>query len=228
MDAADAGAHDSGGTDAGGMDAADTGAHDSGGHDSGGHDSGGEDAGLQPCTTTNPTHCVKCQGNTNNLCTQTEAVLVAHDIAKGIATAPGNDPDGGCYTCLVANSSIDTTVISGKECEDQGIHHGTPTECRAALSCMLDSHSQCAQSGGDPTACYCGGSATCSTSATCNANPSNANGDCAQQIAQGMGFSVSDGTDVCNNWFITPDYAASTAMVIMTNAGSFNCTACLQ
>jgi hypothetical protein len=218
--------------EAGGMDAADASQHDAPSdvttHDAPSdvttHDAPSEGGGtLAPCTSANPTRCVQCEGNSSHLCSPTEALFVAHDIAKGLATAPGPDPAGGCYSCLYNAACIDDTTFgdTGHECEDTGLTTGTAAECRSVISCVLGSTPPCAQS--NVSTCYCG------TSTTCSSSPSNANGACDTQIAQGLGFAVTDGANISAH-LLDQDHAAGRADQIFECAGAQTvpCTACLQ
>jgi len=181
------------------------------------------DAGLGPCTPSNPTGCVQCQGNATTFCSPTEADFVAHDIAKGIATAPGPDPDASCYTCLLNGGCLDDTVFvdTGKECEDP-LTAGTTAECQAVIACILGATCATVAVSG----CYCG---TAGVSTACQGNPAPGpiNGACASTIAAGLGFPVSDGTDVTKN-LTDVTKAAGRADQIFQCAQSNTCAACLQ
>ncbi len=181
-------------------------------------------ANLAPCTT-GTTGCVACNGNNSGLCTPTEAALVAHDIAKGIATAPGPDPANSCYACLFDSGCIDDAVFAdtGHECEDPLIT-GTAAECESVISCIFGS--SCASS--QVATCYCG-TATNGNGGTCLGNPAPGpiNGACSSVIAAGLGFPVTDGTDNMTNLDDTTR-AAGKADQIFTCALVNACTACLQ
>jgi hypothetical protein len=233
-DSADGGALDAT-VDSGGADASDGGTADSGAADAG-SDTGSDAAAdvveaggaLAPCTAAMPTGCVQCQGNAfppnaTTACTPTEAALVQHDIDRGLATAPGPDPAGACYTCLEQGGCLDDNQFSdtGHECEDF-TDPASRSECEAVLACILGS--SCASSA--VSACYCG---TAGVSSACQGNPAPGpiNGKCASTIAAGLGFSVSDGTDVTKN---LTDVAKPAGMAdqIFQCAQSNGCTACLQ
>lgn len=204
-------------------------------------DTGSTGGGLAPCTTAGQTNCVKCGGNSkttgplaNGLCTPTQAAFVQHDIAKGIATAPGNDPaDTSCYDCLFQNSCLNDTRFgdTGRDCGDPAITSGTAVQCLAVISCVLGSATTamptCA-GGNAPAAvnCYCG---TAPEGTTCQGNPSSAiNGVCDAPIAAGLGFSTQDGTDVTAH-FTDGDKASGVADQIINCAVNSGCTAvCLQ
>jgi hypothetical protein len=111
---------------------------------------------LAPCLSAADVtagQCVKCQGNTSGICTQTEAAFVQLDINKGTANAPGNDPAAGCYTCLYGATCLDSTVasLSGSECGDltatsftagnahaAGSNAAVQALCLDTLYCTLD------------------------------------------------------------------------------------------
>jgi hypothetical protein len=177
---------------------------------------------LVPCTTAGQTNCVKCQGNASGLCSPTEAQIVQHDIAKGLATAAGPDRAASCYACMVANSCVDDTMFTdtGHECEDPISGTTTAAECSATLSCILQS--SCA-SAGSVAMCYCG----TLSSATCKNNPAAVNGACDTQIATGLGFATTDGTDNANNLTNTT-LASGRADQIILCAINNSCTSCLH
>jgi hypothetical protein len=192
------------------------------------------DGGLGPCTSKNPIHCVQCQGNISGdggneagLCTPTEANFVQHDIDLQIATDAGPDPNGGCYSCLFSESCIDDTEYgdNGHECEDGTfviVGNTTVADCETAIQCILGS--SCATGG--VAGCYCGDAGL---ETTCQGNPAVGpiNGACAQQIATGLGFQLTDGTDVTNN-FTSLGLAAGRAIQLFVCAAVDNCTACFQ
>jgi hypothetical protein len=181
---------------------------------------------IPACTVAGQTGCIECQGNGNDLCTATENQLVAHDVAVGKATAPGPDPAGSCYTCLLNGGCIDDTVFgdTGRECQDFGgaTFNGTSSAmlCENTVACIFGT--KCA-SGGSLAACYCG----TATGALCQGNPAPGpiNGACASQIAAGLGFPLNDATDVFKG-FIDPTKPAGRALEIFTCAQTNNCSAC--
>jgi hypothetical protein len=151
---------------------------------------------------------VECQGNSNGVCTPTEALFVQQDITADIATAPGPDPSGGCYSCLLGNDCIDDSHgDTGNECGDAtSITTGTSSECISTVSCVLSS--ACAAQ--SVSICYCG---TAPTTTTCNSDPSAENGSCASAIAAGSGFAQADGPDILENLTNTAE-ASGMAMQI--------------
>ena len=236
-------AHDASGLEAGiegGLDAG----PDSSGPDGGGNvneagpaDTGAPDApaetgggALAPCTTAGQANCVKCGGNSkttgplaNGLCTATQAAFVQHDIDKGVATTPGNDPSGSCYDCLFQSTCLDDTKFgdTARDCGDSTIATGTAAQCLAVISCVLGS--SCSAS--TTVACYCG---TAPENTTCQGNPASAiNGACDGPIAAGLGFSTQDGTDVTAH-FTDGDKASGVADQIFNCAVNSQCTMCLQ
>jgi hypothetical protein len=177
---------------------------------------------LHPCTVAGDTTCVKCQGNTSGLCTPTEAQVVQHDIDKGLATAPGPDPSTSCYSCMEGNSCLDDNQFSdsGHECGDPITGSTTTAECSATLSCIFAN--SCASAGSVAT-CYCG----TLSSASCKNNPASVNGVCDSQIAAGLGFPVTDGTDNAANLTNTT-LASGRADQIILCAINNSCTQCLH
>jgi hypothetical protein len=209
---------------------------DAGGAVDAGTDTGAPDSGvdsgpvvLLPCTTAGQTNCVQCQGNSNNLCSPTEALLVQQDINKGLATAAGPDPTAGCYTCLFNAGGVDDTVFgdTGHECGDIAAA-SSQTQCTSTLSCILGS--SCTWSGSigasAVSSCYCG---TAPVSGTCaNVGSTNAaNGACDTQEATGLGFASNDGLDILKN-FTSTTLASGVANNIFQTAISNNCGQCLH
>jgi hypothetical protein len=156
--------------------------------------SGGD---IPPCTAAGQTGCVQCQGNANGICTATEAAFVAYDVAKGVATQAGPDPTAGCYTCLLNGSCLDDTVFgdANRECDDFGAATFagslSATLCQNVVSCVLST--DCDRV--DARVCYCG---TSPINTTCQGDPAPGpiNGACATQIATGLGWPLTDGTDI--------------------------------
>lgn len=193
--------------------------------------------GLVPCITAGQTDCVQCQGNATTLCSPTEAQFVQHDIDTGVATAAGPDPEnddmpplGSCYACLLAGGCIDDTTFgdTDHECEDVSPPFAgstTVAECETVLTCILGSGNgtaSCASAA--VSGCYCG---TAPVSGTCQGNPAPGpiNGACAMEIAMGLAFPVSDGTDITKNFDDTTK-AAGRADQIFQCAQSNGCAAC--
>jgi hypothetical protein len=189
-------------------------------------------AALVPCTTVGQTCCVPCSSSANGLCSRTEAVIVARDIAKGNATTMGDSPSG-CYACLVNGGCIDDITFgdTAHECDDltglfdAGAQAGTAESslCLTTLSCLLASPS-CAS--GALSTCYCG---TAGVATACQGNPAPGpiNGTCATQIANGLGYPPSDGTDITKH-LTDQTKPAGMADQILQCALSNTCTACLQ
>jgi hypothetical protein len=229
----DAGTADTGGPDAGARDAGtqDTGTQDTGTQDTGAPDTG---AGLVPCTTVGQTGCVECQGNdmppnATMTCTPTEAAVVQRDIDRGFAKAAGPDGSGSkaaatsCYSCLFQGGCLDDTFYgdTAKECEDP-LAGGTSAQCLATLSCIFGS--SCSSTA--VNTCYCG---TSILATTCKGNPAAGpiNGACASEIAAGLGFSTTDGTDVTAHLTDTT-LASGKSDQIFQCALSNQCAKCLQ
>jgi hypothetical protein len=195
---------------------------------------------LLPCTTAGQTNCVQCQGNTSNVCTPTEAAIVAADIAADNVTAAG--PDNGansCYACLVASSCIDDSSGDiNKECEDTTgsaayTSSTTVAECEAVLQCILNSAgsppvatNECAENG--VSGCYCGTdpASSCGSGSASAPVTAGVNGACATQIATGLGFPLGDGADILKN-FSVKTLAAGRANAILGCATSNGCSSCL-
>jgi hypothetical protein len=235
----DGGAAETGSPDTGGPDSQapedsgpDTSVPDAGEPDSSGADASTADSGvdasvapdaataLVPCTTAGQSGCVQCQGNANGVCNTTEATLVAYDIKKGFATAPGPDPAAGCYTCVLGGLGIDDPGlgVTGEDCDDL-TNAGDKDKCIATLSCILQTT---CDSSGVISACYCGSAppaGSCLTGA--------ANGKCDAQEAAGLGFAVSDGSDILKNMTSTT-LPSGVANNILVSAASNSCGMCYQ
>jgi hypothetical protein len=179
---------------------------------------------LVPCTTAGQTNCVKCDGQTTGICTPTEAIIVQYDIDKGLVTAPGPEPMTACYECMtgfMAGCLDDSIGDHGRECEDP-LTSGTADQCRATLQCILNTN--CAAVA--VSTCYCG---TAGVATSCHGNPAPGpiNGACATQIATGMGYPVSDGTDITNH-LTDPTHAAGMAVELLYCAQNSTCTSCFM
>ncbi|HEY2512381.1 MAG TPA: hypothetical protein VGI39_16045 [Polyangiaceae bacterium] len=210
LDAADA----SPPSDAAGLDAStDAGAIDAGSPDA---EAGG---GLVPCTVAGQTGCFPCNGNADGLCTATEALLVAHDIAHG-RTDPTDAT--GCYACLVQSGCLDDTEFNDKqhECGDLSGSFGSAgpagSLCVTTLQCVLAT--SCSAT--DISLCFCGAD-----------NPGNAcqtaakpDGACRAQEVAGLG--VSDNPTVLKDYTDTTR-PAGMANQIFACAEVNTCAACL-
>ena len=177
------------------------------------------DAGLVPCTVAGQTDCFPCSGNANGLCTATEALFVAHDIAHG-RTDPKDTT--GCYACLVQNGCLDDTQFGDKqhECGDLSGNFGSAgpaaSLCLTTLQCVLST--SCSST--DVSLCFCGAD-----------NPGNAcqtaahpDGACRAQEVAGLG--------VTDNPTVLKDYTDTTRPSGMANqifacAEVNTCAACL-
>jgi hypothetical protein len=158
------------------------------------------EGGVSPCA----------QFNNGQGCTQTEQLFVNHD------------PTNNCYTCLINGGCLDDLVFgdSNHECED--LPSGQQAACFATLQCILGSG--CASPA--VSNCYCG---TAPVAGTCQGNPAPGpiDGVCATQIAGGLGFPVSDGTDVTKHLTDTI-LPSGIADQIFQCAASNSCASCLK
>jgi hypothetical protein len=197
-------------------------------------DSGTDAAGgaLAPCTRAGQSNCVQCQynngasgtfPNADQVCTPTEAALVQHDIASGLATTAGADPNGSCYQCAALSGCLDDSEFAdkGHECEDLA-GSTSQAQCEATLTCILGSSCGSAAL----SACYCG---TAPVSGSCAAVGSSnaASGACVAAEATGLGFTSNDGLDILKN-FTSTTLPAGVANNIFQCATSNDCTTCLQ
>jgi hypothetical protein len=158
------------------------------------------EAGVSPCA----------QFNNGQGCTATEQLFVNHD------------PSGLCYSCLVNGGCLDDLIYgdSKHECED--LAASAQDACFATIKCILGSG--CASPA--VSSCYCG---TAGVSTDCQGSPAPGpiNGMCASQIASGLGFPVTDGTD--NTKHLTDTVLpAGVADQIFQCAASNTCASCLQ
>jgi hypothetical protein len=180
--------------------------------------------GLVPCTAVGQAQCVRCDGWTTGVCTETEAPLVRYDISKRHVTAPGperSDPEKvyskePCYECLMHSGCLD----DGPPYNDKGHECGADAgaaQCTQALSCMLKTG--CARAA--VAACYCGDAGVMA----CHTNPAPAGGPCAQAIAAGLSFDKSDGVNVTTHLTDT-SRASGVASQILQCAHSNSCTSC--
>jgi hypothetical protein len=235
----DAASSDSGASDAGG---GDTGAPDTGGPDAGpdagAHDSGTDGAaGLVPCTASGQTGCVGCYGSAGNVCTPTEAIFVNLDIAKGLVTAAGPEPDdmtASCYSCLVYSDCIDNAAdgITGTECDalsgnfTNGSGASVPAEatCNAVVACIAGSQGmQCAATA--LSYCYCGPGG--GPSAQCQgANASMVNGPCIDPEVAGFPYTKTSASSILGAYSHST-LPSGLANSIFACAISNHCASCL-
>lgn len=196
-------------------------------------DSGSDaSAALVPCTVAGQTGCVQCQyndgtggslPNADKVCTPTEALLVAHDIATGLAVAPGSAPESGCYACATEDQCLDDSEFgdTGHECGDLS-GSANAAACQATIACILQT--SCGTT--DVTDCYCGSapqSGSCASVGSSNA----ANGACKATEAAGLGFATNDGLDVLKNLSSTT-LPSGVANLVFECAISNSCEACLH
>jgi hypothetical protein len=172
--------------------------------------------GPVACTQSGQAGCVACSGNADGVCTPTEALFVAHDIAAGHAATVD------CYACLMSSGCLDDTQFGDKnhECGDLSGTFGSgaaPALCLDTVSCILST--SCSAS--DVSICYCGPSHAGNACQTA-ANP---DGQCKAQELAGLG--------VTDNATVLKDYTDTTRPSGMANqifacAESNSCGACLQ
>jgi hypothetical protein len=186
---------------------------------------------LVPCTAPGQSCCVPCSASAGGICTQTEALIVAYDIAKGRATAAGESPNS-CYSCLAFNSCLDDITYGdmNQECDemtgvvDAGARAGTADSvlCLDTVSCILAS--SCAAH--SVAVCYCG---THSLTNGCSGNPPPVpdDGACVTAISNGMGLPRDDATDILGA-FTDQARPAGRADQIFACAHIAPCTSCWQ
>jgi hypothetical protein len=250
-EAIDAGVRDAGSPDA-------TLPEDAGTPDSGSPKPDSGSGTLLPCTQrvgghladgNGGTTCVQCPDSptSDGVCTATEAVIVAFDVARGnvdpsthqlkaLAQA-GNSTTGSCYLCLNSKSCLDDdNADTGYECADTLDLTGQPagsgvTQCLATLSCILQTDCQGPGgiAGSSDTAseenvglCYCGADFAGST---CTMAGGAVDGLCVTTEVAGFGFAASDNKDIINNYdsLMYPSGSANELLACGINAGCVSC-----
>jgi hypothetical protein len=170
-------------------------------------------------------YCVSCTGNRasqspgSGICTATEALIVAIDIAQGAVTDAGPDPVGSdagifasCYACLNYNDCLDTNHNSGVECDDTATFtagtftagNGAATTnvaaCLATLSCVTGTQGAgCALSTDGQTYCMCGAAEEPATP-SCQTSIGSANGVCLTPELNGFTYAPTDGIDLVEQY----------------------------
>jgi hypothetical protein len=147
--------------------------------DAGSVDSSTVDSGSDSSTTTDASDASTspCAANNGGAgCTQTEQLFVNHDPT--------------CYACLIGGGCLDDTVFGDVNHECGDLPAAQQAACISVINCILGSG--CASAA--VSTCYCG---TAGVATACQGNPAPGpiNGVCATQIAAGLGFPVTDGTD---------------------------------
>ena len=224
-----------GGTEAGGQEEA--GAQEAGGPEAGG---GPTPCTQAPCAATGA-NSVQCPDSptSDGVCTPMEALIVARDIANGNLDSTGQlaayqsaTINGSCYTCLNNKACLDDNAMdTGNECSDSPSVSGGPAACLTTLSCIFST--DCQGAGGitgtsDTTTqenvnlCYCGGN---NAGSACSATGVVPDGLCDTQEAAGLGFPVSDNTDILLN-FGAKTLPSGIANHLLQCAASNKCTIC--
>lgn len=200
-------------------------------------------AALTACTSSPcPADSVQCSGNNNGVCTATEAVFVNFDIAKGLVTAAGPEPDtGGCYACMLSEGCLDDQLFgdTGHECgvdpqtgtsdlpatfkNGSGTTVNSTSTCLATVQCVISTGCGTESSGG-LTNCFCGpeggGPSTCETATAVN-------GPCDTQEVAGFSHAINDPTDIISKDFINTLEPSGMANQIFS-CGKEACPECLQ
>jgi hypothetical protein len=228
----EAGAPDTGTPDAGSDATVDSGTPDATADSGGTNEAGPGDAGNEassggpspctsaPCAAQGP-NSVICDGNNQhgNVCTATEALLVAQDIKAGRLTAAGQlepgDPSNptatnSCYECMFNAGGLNDDQFAsdiGNECGDvlpnaPLINAGNPVQvCLDTLTCLI-SHNLADSN--PPTAAYCG----TATANACQTTVGAANGVCLSVETNGLG-TTTPGSVIAN--YTTKTFAAGMA-----------------
>jgi hypothetical protein len=212
------------------------------GTEAGSQEAGG---GPSPCThapcAVTGANSVQCPDSptSDGVCTPTEALIVARDITNGNLDSTGQlaayvsaTNNGSCYTCLNVKSCLDDDQMdTGNECADSPNVSGGPAACLTTLGCILST--DCQGAGGiagtsDMTTqenvnlCYCGGNNPGSACAASGVVP---DGLCDAHEAAGLGFALSDNTDILLN-FGAKTLPSGIANHLFQCAASNKCTLC--
>jgi hypothetical protein len=196
---------------------------------------------LLPCTTPGQEDCIQCSGSTGGICTPTEAVLVQLDISSGKATAPGPDPAGSCYQCLLGFGCIDSPShhFTGLECGDftgrfkagNGFMGQKQDICVDTLKCVLGPQGKgCENDVNGVVHCYCGtdGTSHSVTGLYCAAHGSSVNGPCLVPETNGSRFPPTNSSDITLGFTDTSGANPSgIANALVACASSNGCTQCL-
>ncbi len=181
---------------------------------------------MAPCSASG-SNSVKCAGSptSNGVCSPTEALFVAKDIAAGLLVngqpKTGTPTTESCYACLNSKLCLDKgTAVTGNECGDVSMTaQNGPVGCLAVIRCTLAN--KCAT--GNPDAqCYCGSA----VGTACNTSGA-ANGPCLNEESAGLGFPSSDPIDITLNYTDT-SRPAGMANTIFDCAFSNGCANCLK
>ncbi|HEX4445512.1 MAG TPA: hypothetical protein VH044_02200 [Polyangiaceae bacterium] len=169
-----------------------------------------------PCAT-GGANSVQCAHSptSDGVCTPTEALFVAHDIAAGNIGTDGqvkpyvsSTQTGSCYACLNQNACLDDDQQDvDEECSDSpdltgGAAGSGNTLCLTALTCIL--RTDCQGPGGiagtsamasqeNVQLCYCGGN---NAGSLCSTAGAATNGLCVNEEAAGFGFAYTDNKDI--------------------------------
>jgi hypothetical protein len=196
-----------------------------------------------PCAASGP-NSVQCPNSptSDGVCTPTEATIATKDINAGNLTGGQLNAfvnttttagQGSCYTCLNAKACLDDNAMdTGNECADSPATAGGPSACLTTLNCIISN--DCQGIGGiagtaDTTSqenvnlCYCGGA---NPGSACSASGLVPAGLCDAQEAAGLGFPLSDNTDILLN-FGSKTLPSGIANHIFQCAVSNKCTLCL-
>ena len=196
------------------------------------------DAGtLVPCTPSQPTRCVPCDGNGGGLCTPMQALVVARDIASGKVVASDRRlATVSCYECLLQFACINDDVFgdSNKDCGDlvgiqdagSGAGESASQACLDVVTCGLATACEGPMAGGSSAAgidtCYCGPSLT---SAACSSATTQA-GVCKASILKGLDEMTSPGAILTS--LADPTLGTGMAMQMFQCAVGGDCAACWE
>jgi hypothetical protein len=199
----------------------------------------GPDADGGPDFDAAPPYCVSCSGNTTGMCSATEAIFVAIDIAQGAVTDAGPDPilppTASCYGCLVMAGILDSTTQAspqtvGNECDDLGTvpfmaGNGSmglsDALCLDTLQCITGTSGDgCALSAFSPTYCMCG--AAEEPRLTCQQASGGMNGPCLTPELNGLQYPASDNNDLITS-FVTTTFPSGVANQLVYSAAVDGC-----
>jgi hypothetical protein len=195
------------------------------------------------------TNCVKCDGNSmhGNVCTQTEALIVQRDIAKGFLMGDVPDPTTSCYECMVRQRCIDSDLPkTGQECEDLTGTVGAGAQasetkkqaCLNTLQCVLTANCGNAPNSAMPpdpndgiSNCYCG-TAFPTASACSGASGTALTGVCRDIELDGFGDTASTAPAMVLSSYTLKTSGSGMANALLkcagTNTGLPACPMCYQ
>jgi hypothetical protein len=197
------------------------------------------------CTTPLPTictagqtpaanNCITCSNSTatGNICTPSEAAFVQVDLNNGTTTTSGSAA-GSCYSCLLANTCLDTSRVHTQECGDltgnftdgqtPAVTGSAASICVATLQCIAGS--ACGANADGISYCFCGSVGGAGTACAGVSPESNLSGAAcfSQEVA---GFLTNSANTTITNYTDTTE-PSGLANSILACAAANACATCL-